>query len=134
MKRILVAMLALSLAGSAASIQAQTPGRAGPPQPPPPATGEIRGTVVDAESSAPVGSPRWRCAAGRFALVSGAVARPDGFFRIEGLRPGSYFLRVSAIGYATQNTARSPSTRPRPARARAASGWPAAPSRWRGWK
>lgn len=105
MKRVLVALLALSLVGSAASVQAQTPGRAGPPQPPPPEAGEIRGTVVDAESSAPVATASvavWRRADST--LVAGAVARPDGSFRVEGLRPGSYFLRVSAIGYAPLKT------------------------------
>jgi outer membrane receptor protein involved in Fe transport len=106
MKRIVVALLALSLVGSAATIQAQTPGRAAPaPQPPPTAPGEIRGTVVDAESSAPVAAASVAVhSRADSSLVAGAVARPDGSFRIEGLRPGSYFLRVSAIGYGPQKT------------------------------
>ncbi len=107
MKRILVAMLALSLVGSAASMQAQTPGPGAPgARPPTPAAGEIRGTVVDAESSTPVAaaSVEVRSAADS-SLVTGAVARPDGSFRVEGLRPGRYFLRVSAIGYTPLRTA-----------------------------
>lgn len=107
MKRILVAMLALSLAGSATSIQAQTPGPGAPgARPPATAAGEIRGTVVDAESSTPVASASVEVrSAADSSLVTGAVARPDGSFRVEGLRPGRYFLRVSAIGYTPQRTA-----------------------------
>ncbi|HEX8907180.1 MAG TPA: TonB-dependent receptor, partial [Longimicrobiaceae bacterium] len=32
-------------------------------------------------------------------LVAGAIARSDGSFRIEGLRPGVYYLKVSMMGY-----------------------------------
>ncbi|HEX2095652.1 MAG TPA: TonB-dependent receptor [Longimicrobiaceae bacterium] len=107
MKRIAITLLGLLLAvgGEAARAQ-QTPGRAtGAPQPPAAGNGEIRGTVVDAGSNAPVPSAsvtvRSRADS---SLVTGAVVRPDGSFRIEGLRPGAYYLRVSAIGYAPQTT------------------------------
>jgi outer membrane receptor protein involved in Fe transport len=40
-----------------------------------------------------------RLAAGQ-ALVTGTVAKEDGTFRIQGLRPGTYYLRVTSLGYA----------------------------------
>jgi ferric enterobactin receptor len=61
--------------------------------------------VVDAESSAPVGTASvevWSAADS--VLVAGAIARADGSFRIQGLRPGTYFLRVSMMGYGPQRT------------------------------
>ena len=33
--------------------------------------------------------------------MTGAVTRADGSFRVEGLRPGAYYLRVSRLGYTT---------------------------------
>jgi outer membrane receptor protein involved in Fe transport len=109
MKRLLV-VLALSLLSGAAPLVAQPggppAGQQRPPQPPPAAgPGEIRGTVVDAESNAPVGTASvevWSAADS--ALVAGAIARPDGSFRIQGLRPGTYFLRVSMMGFGPQRT------------------------------
>ncbi|HST62253.1 MAG TPA: carboxypeptidase-like regulatory domain-containing protein, partial [Longimicrobium sp.] len=62
--------------------------------------------MIDAESSAPVASASvevWSTADS--ALVAGAIARPDGSFRIQGLRPGTYLLRVSMMGYGPQRTA-----------------------------
>ncbi|HEX7239146.1 MAG TPA: TonB-dependent receptor, partial [Longimicrobiaceae bacterium] len=37
-------------------------------------------------------------------LVTGAMGRPDGSFRVEGLRPGRYVLKVSSLGYTTATT------------------------------
>jgi ferric enterobactin receptor len=97
MKTLLIAVLALGL--GAGNLQSQA-------APPPPAGGEIRGTVVDAENNAPISS----ASVSVFnqtdkSLVSGAIVGPDGVFRIEGLRPGTYYLRLTMIGYATENTA-----------------------------
>ena len=36
----------------------------------------------------------------RTAIVAGAIAGPDGAFRIQGLRPGAYTLRMTFIGFA----------------------------------
>ncbi len=36
--------------------------------------------------------------------MAGAFAREDGTFRVMGLPPGNYFARISAIGFAPQNT------------------------------
>ncbi|HET7231052.1 MAG TPA: TonB-dependent receptor [Longimicrobium sp.] len=85
----------------------QSPG-ARPPMAQPPAAGpgEIRGTVVDAQGNAPVAAASvavW--SRSENALVAGALARPDGSFRIEGLRPGEYFLKVSMMGYAAHTGA-----------------------------
>jgi ferric enterobactin receptor len=101
MRRTLIAVLGLLLSGGVGSIQAQNPG--GPPTAspqPPAATGEVSGTVLDAESNAPI--PRASVAVKRqrdSVLVAGAMATADGGFRIQGLRPGVYSLRVISIGY-----------------------------------
>ncbi|HEX8391767.1 MAG TPA: TonB-dependent receptor [Longimicrobium sp.] len=118
MQRILLVAATASLLG-AGTLLAQTPAQApaqrppqqgaqrpqGPPQPPAAGPGEIRGTVVDAGSGAPVPSASVAVRTTRdSALVAGAIARADGTFRIEGLRPGSYVLRVNMMGYAAQTT------------------------------
>jgi ferric enterobactin receptor len=106
MKRLALA-LAASLALCGASPLMAQPGQRPPGQQPPAAgPGEIRGVVVDAESSAPVASASvevWSTADS--ALVAGAIARPNGTFQIQGLRPGTYQLRVSMMGYGPQRTA-----------------------------
>jgi ferric enterobactin receptor len=99
----LAAVLTFLVAGSAA-LQAQTPPRAGPAQA---ATGigEIRGVIVDTASKAPVPSASvavW--AKADSTLVAGAIARADGTFRIEGLMPGVYYLKVTMLGYDTHTT------------------------------
>jgi ferric enterobactin receptor len=105
MNRILgiITALALSVTATVDAVHSQTP-QAGPPRTAPaPANGAVHGAVVDAESSAPL--PTASVAILRrtdSSLVSGAVTRPDGTFRIEGLRPGRYYLRVSTLGYEPQ--------------------------------
>ncbi|HEX5577658.1 MAG TPA: carboxypeptidase regulatory-like domain-containing protein, partial [Gemmatimonadaceae bacterium] len=96
MKRTLSALFGLLLA-SAGSLSAQAPG--GPGAGPPPAPGEVRGTVIDADakSGIPRASVAVRTKEG--ALITGAIANSDGSFRIQGLRPGAYVLRVTYIGY-----------------------------------
>jgi ferric enterobactin receptor len=113
MKRLVLAALLTSLSVGT-PLLAQTPApqqrppgqQQRPPQAPPQAgPGEIRGTVVDAASSAPIGSATvavWSTADS--VLVAGAIARPDGSFRIDGLRPGTYYLRVSMMGYGAHRT------------------------------
>lgn len=111
MKRLVVAAALMILSGGA-PLLAQTPGQRPPgqqqrPPTPPPAAGpgEVRGTVVDAQGGAPVASASvavWSTADS--ALVAGAIARPDGTFRIQGLRPGTYYLRVSMMGYGALTT------------------------------
>lgn len=102
MKQFVVAAFALALGASAVSAQQPAaPGRqaviAGP--------GEIRGSVVDAESNAPVSAASVSVRNNANVLVAGAIVNPDGTFRIEGLQPGAYTLRFTMIGYAIENTA-----------------------------
>ena len=63
---------------------------------------QLRGTILDAASGRPVPSATvgvWSRADST--LAAGAVTRADGTYRVEGLRPGRYFLRVSHIGHTT---------------------------------
>jgi ferric enterobactin receptor len=105
----LAAALALALASPAA---AQTPGGPppggarpmGPGGPGAQQGGTVRGTVLNPDGQ-PVGSAQvavWSAADST--LVTGAVSRPDGTFRIDGLRPGRYYLRVSSLGFTTATT------------------------------
>jgi outer membrane cobalamin receptor len=110
MKMIGRVFLALLFSGAASVAQAQQP--SGPPagarmgagasQMP---TGELRGTVQDAVSLRGLGSATVAVHSARdSALVTGTLTRGDGGFRIEGLRPGQYYLRVSYIGYSPMLT------------------------------
>jgi outer membrane receptor protein involved in Fe transport len=59
---------------------------------------------VDAESSAPIGAASVSVRNAANVLVAGAIVKPDGTFRIEGLQPGAYTLRFTMIGYAIENS------------------------------
>ncbi|HEY0997405.1 MAG TPA: TonB-dependent receptor [Gemmatimonadaceae bacterium] len=102
-RSILAALGLLTLAGTTA-LQAQAATGAGPrpagAQPAPAAgAGELRGTVSEAESGAPVprASVAVRNKAG--ALVTGAIANDKGAFVIPDLRPGTYTARVTSLGF-----------------------------------
>jgi len=100
--KFLSVLLSVALAG-ASPLAAQGPSAR--PAPPAPPTGEVRGSVVDAENNAPIASASvavWTKADAK--LVAGVIVREDGSFRVEGLRPGTYYLRLSMIGYAPHNT------------------------------
>src|SRR3954468_9036175 len=106
MKRILFALFALALNLAAVSLPAQNP--AGPPgaMQQAPAGGEVRGSIVAADST---GAAVARPAVGVRSkadgkLVAGTYGAEDGTFRIQGLRPGTYYLRVSGIGFTPMNT------------------------------
>ncbi|HKP77010.1 MAG TPA: TonB-dependent receptor [Longimicrobiaceae bacterium] len=114
MRLFATASLALALTGATA-LNAQNPGarppaqapgarpQQGQPQPPAAAPGEIRGTIVDAESGQPIGAASVSVfSRADSALVAGAIAGANGAFRIQGLRPGAYSLRVSMMGYRPQ--------------------------------
>jgi len=99
MKSSLVAALGLLLATG--TLPAQGPARGPQGSPPPAGNGEIKGTIVDLKSSAPVAraSVSVRTKAGG-ALVAGALAGPTGAFRVQGLRPGAYAVRITFLGFA----------------------------------
>ena len=63
--------------------------------------GEIHGRLVDSVSGHAVASGSIAVRrTGDSAFVSGALPKEDGSFRVDGLRPGRYTLRVRAIGFA----------------------------------
>ncbi len=100
MRPTFVAVLALLLVAGAGSMRAQQPGQATPAPQLPTASGEIQGTVLDAESN--IGIPRASVTVRSkrdSSLVAGAIATGEGAFRIQGLRSGTYSLRVISIGY-----------------------------------
>lgn len=104
MKRILFALLALLLNLAAVSLPAQNPGQARPAGPPPSANGEVQGTIVDTAAHTPLARASITVRSAKdSALVAGALASPDGGFRIQGLRPGRYNLRAASIGFAPRN-------------------------------
>ena len=113
MRRIPLAALSLLFAGSAATLGAQNPAR--PTTPPPAGIGEVRGTVISSEAKTPV----TRAAvsvhlASDSGLVAGDFSDVSGAFRVRGLRPGAYYVRVTSIGFKPQRqtfaiTAESPS-------------------------
>ena len=105
MKRILFALLALVLNLAAVPLTAQNPAAA-PQGAQAPAGGEVKGTIVAGDSS---GAAVPRPAVGVRSkadgkLVAGTYGAEDGSFRIQGLRPGTYYLRVSGIGFTPLNT------------------------------
>jgi outer membrane receptor protein involved in Fe transport len=68
----------------------------------PQAAGQLTGRVLGAAGQGVANaSVTVRGAEGRdTALVGGALTRADGAFRVEGLRPGRYTVRVRALGFA----------------------------------
>ena len=105
MRRTLNAVLGFLVFATAGIAAAQAPAGPGGPQQAPPG-GEVRGTVTDNASSTAIArasiAVRTKASA---TLVTGAVSRDDGTFRIQGLRPGTYYLRVTALGYGPVSTA-----------------------------
>jgi outer membrane receptor protein involved in Fe transport len=101
MRRTLNVVLGLLFLAAAAPVSAQGPsGPGGPQQGPPSAPGEVRGTVIDGQTNQPLARASIAVRTkGSSALVAGAVSRDDGSFRIQGLRPGNYYLRVTSLGY-----------------------------------
>ncbi len=101
MRRLILGALGLLLAAGAHTLDAQAPAAARPAGPPPSGNGEVKGSVVDSASKAGVAraSVAVRSKASN-ALVAGAIANADGSFRVQGLRPGAYTVRVTYIGFA----------------------------------
>ncbi len=96
MSRLLTALLASSIALPLAPVAAQAPAQPGAPPP----SFEIRGKVLDTASKPiPRASITLRLKANGL-TIAGALAGPDGSFRVTGLRPGTFSIRVVFIGYA----------------------------------
>ena len=99
------AMLVLLLASGSLSLVARAqggpPGAPGNPAERAQAAGRITGVIVNAGTGQPVaGASIAVRSAADSALVGGAFASADGAFRIDGLRPGTYTVRVRVIGFA----------------------------------
>lgn len=104
MMRSPFALLALLLNLAAVSLPAQNPTQARPVGPPPSGNGEVQGTVVDTAAHTPLARASITVRNAKdSALIAGALASADGGFRIQGLRPGSYYLRAASIGYGPRN-------------------------------
>ena len=102
-RRPLIATIGLLILGFVPPVIAQSP--SGPPSGPG-AQGaapnfEIRGKIVEAKTEQPVArasvSVRVK---GSTTILTGAIANADGSFRLQGLRPGTYTLRTTYIGFA----------------------------------
>lgn len=65
--------------------------------------GDVRGTVVDTAAHTPVARATITIRrADDSTLAAGAVANAGGAFRVQGLRPGRYRVRATAVGFAPQ--------------------------------
>ena len=109
--RLLATAACTTLAPSVAHAQTPTtappvpaPVRARPTSQQPPApqgAGAIHGVVLSGASGEPLASVSVMVrAATDSALVGGALTRPDGSFRVAGLRPGRYHVLVRLLGFA----------------------------------
>jgi ferric enterobactin receptor len=89
-------LLLLLAAPAAAQVRPGAPGGGVPSIPT-----AIRGVVVDAADSRPLGYATISIWSLRDqSLVTGTLTRPDGSFRVEGILPGRYRVRVTSVGYA----------------------------------
>ena len=101
MRRIVIAALGLLFTSGANIALAQQPRPN--TAPPPSGNGELRGMVTAAEGNTPLQHAGVAVrSATDSVLVAGAITGANGSFQIRGLRPGSYFLRVTLIGFAPQ--------------------------------
>ena len=103
MRRFLVLALAVGLTARVAAAQVTAPAGA-PPTPAAPGTmpaarGVIRGSVVG-EGGQPIAAASVTVRGARDSvLVTGVLTGPDGRFRVSGLAPGRYVVRVAQLGY-----------------------------------
>ena len=100
MRRTAIAALGLLILSGVQVAAAQNPAGPSGAAAPPAAPGEIRGTVVEARTEAPVARASVALRAkGGTTIITGAIAAENGTFRLQGLRPGVYTLRSTFIGF-----------------------------------
>ncbi len=101
MRRALFFVLSLLLVVATNPLTAQAPPSRPAGVPPQAGSGEVLGTVIDRDSNTPLAraSIAVRSKADS-SLVAGAIATDAGAFRVQGLAPGAYYLRITTIGYA----------------------------------
>jgi ferric enterobactin receptor len=103
MRYLVVAALTLQLAAGATRLAAQTPNRTAPPTG---GNGEVHGVVISSAAQTPLTRAAVAVhSAADSTLVAGEFAGPDGVFRIRGLRPGAYYLRINSIGFTPKRQA-----------------------------
>ena len=67
-----------------------------------PPSGTVSGTIIDDISNDPIPSATVALWASRdSSLITGTITQPDGTFTIDGIRPGSYYVQLSFVGYET---------------------------------
>ena len=99
MHRILASVFAFVLIGIG-TLHAQVPGRQAAAPAIPQGSGEVSGSVVDAEGDEPIyGASVAVWSKADSSLVAGDIARRDGAFQVQGLPPGTYHLQITSIGY-----------------------------------
>ncbi len=92
------ALTATLLVTGAAAAHAQAPASAPAV---PVGHSDVRGIIVDAAAAAPIARATIAIrGADDSALVAGAIATAQGTFRVQGLRPGRYRVRATAVGFA----------------------------------
>ncbi|HET7321571.1 MAG TPA: TonB dependent receptor [Longimicrobiaceae bacterium] len=94
MRYLLLTLALACVAPSAAQAQHPARGGFGGQQ------GVVRGSVVDAASGHAIANASVALRSGAdSSLVTGAMTRADGSFALPGLRPGHYYVRITALGY-----------------------------------
>ena len=102
MRRPLLVALSLLVSSGAEVAVAQNPARPATQNAPPAAgTIEVRGKILEDKTDTPVARASVTLRVkGSSTILTGAIASPDGSFRLQGLRPGAYTLRATFIGFA----------------------------------
>lgn len=105
MKKVKFLLIVLFSLGVSQMALAQSPaGRSGgAPQGAATSQGQVTGAVVEADADEPIATATvalWRAADST--LATGAITQDDGRFVLDGLRGGSYYARISFVGFETQ--------------------------------
>ncbi len=100
MRSSVTGLLVFFAAAAAPTVSAQAPARPAGIPAVPAGPGEVTGTVVETESGAPIATASITLRARRdSAIVAGALVSGQGTFRIQGLRPGAYMVRIASLGF-----------------------------------